>query len=326
MTPATQESYKKLSAHFYATHLKGEPPSPKRLSDALKAVASDYRPAYWRRLRNAIAFDQREKGFDDAAKRVDATKNPVTKDGGTDGVKPKQVRIKRVSEADDSRLMAHFTELDDPVTTAALFVTKYTGARPAELKGIEIRDGRVFVAGAKKSHDGKRGADRELVLPERVVAMIGQALPYLKGDIGPVQDRIRSAGKKLWPQRNAVPSLYSWRHQLGAELKASGIDRVQVAYLMGHQATESVDRYGNSRTARGGRVMPGVPGDADLSSIRIDHSEPPAAVAASAKAHDLPQGAAAVAARLLANGGGLKTGGVKMSIEKAKECQGLTRG
>jgi len=141
-----------------------------------------------------------------------------------------------------------------------------------------------------------------------------------------VQDRIRSAGKKLWPQRNAVPSLYSWRHQLGAELKASGIDRVQVAYLMGHQATESVDRYGNSRTARGGRVMPGVPGDVDLSSIRVDHSEPPAAVAASAKAHDLPQDAAAVAARLLTNGGGLKTGGVKMSIEKAKKCQGLTRG
>jgi len=50
MTPATQESYKKLSAHFYATHLKGESPSPKRLSDALKAVAGDYRPAYWGRL------------------------------------------------------------------------------------------------------------------------------------------------------------------------------------------------------------------------------------------------------------------------------------
>lgn len=326
MTPATQESYKKLSAHFYATHLSGEAPSPKRLSDALKSVAADYRPAYWRRLRNAIAFDQREKGFDDAAKRVDATKNPITKEGSTEGVKPKQVRAKRVVEADDQRLMAHFSALDDKVTTAAMFVTKYTGARPVELKSIEIRDGRVFIAGAKKSHDGKRGADRELVLPARVVGMIEQALPHLKGDIGPVQDRIRTAGKKLWPQRNAVPSLYSWRHQLGAELKASGLDRRQVAYLMGHQATESVDRYGNSRTARGGRVMPSAPGDADLSAIRVDHSEPPAAGAAPAKEVDLPQGAAAIASRLLANAGGLKTGEIKMSIEKAKECQGLTKG
>lgn len=334
MTPATQESYKKLSAHFYATHLNGEAPSPKRITDALKATAADYRPAYWRRLRNAIAFDQRAKGFDEAAKRIDATKNPITKDGATEGVKPKQVRAKRVSEADDKRLMEHFSALNDPITTAALFVTKYTGARPVELKGIEIREGRVFIAGAKKSHDGKRGADRELVLPAKVVSMIEQALPYLKGDIGPVQDRVRSAGKKLWPQRKAVPSLYSWRHQLGAELKASGVDRVQVAYLMGHQATESVDRYGNSRTAKGGRVMPSAPCDADLSSIRVDHTKPPvaavAAIAAPANArsaaHDSPHGAIAIAARLLANGGGLKTGAIKMYMEKGNERQGLTKG
>lgn len=326
MNEATQESYRKLSAHFYATQLKGEPPSPKRLSDALRAVAGDYRPAYWRRLRNAIAFDQREKGFEDAAKRVDATKNPITKDGSTEGVKPKQARAKRVAEADGKRLMDHFTALDDRTTTAALFVTKYTGARPAELKSMEIRDGRVFIAGAKKSHGGMRGADRELVLPAQLVHMIGMALPYLKGDIGPVQDRIRSAGKKLWPQRKTVPSLYSWRHQLGSELKASGLDRQQVAYLMGHQATESADRYGNSRTARGGSVMPSVPGDADLSSIRVDHSEPPAAGAAVAKEGDSPSmGAASIASRLLANAGGLKVGSIKLATEKANECQGLTK-
>lgn len=293
MTPSTEESYRKLSAHFYATRLGDDLPTPKRIADALRAAAGDYRPAYWRKLRNALAFDQREKGFHEAAKRVDATKNPVTKEGSVVEVKPKQPRAKRIAEADEKRLMEHFSSLDDSTTTAALFVTKYTGARPAELKSIEVRGGRVFIAGAKKSHDGLRGADRELVLPQKVVGMIEQALPHLKGDIGPTQDRIRTAAKKLWPQRKAVPSLYSWRHQLGAELKASGLDRVQVAYLMGHQATESVDRYGNSRTARGGRVMPSAPGDADLSAIRIDHTQPPTAPPASPPANEVDLGVAA---------------------------------
>lgn len=277
MTPDTEASYRKLAAHFYKTRLGGNDPTPKRLADALKAAAAEYRPAYWRKLRNALAFDQRESGFAEAAKRIDATKNPVTKDGGSEGIKPKQARSRRVDQDDENRLMQHFSGLDDPQTTAALYVTKHTGARPAELKNIEVRGNRVFIQGAKKSHDGTRGADRELELPPGVAKNIEAAVQHLKGDIGPIQDRIRSAGKKLWPQRKSVPSLYSWRHQLGSELKASGIDRREVAYLMGHQATESVDRYGNSRTATGGKNLPKVPPEADLTAIRVDHSEPPAA-------------------------------------------------
>lgn len=277
MAPDTEASYRKLAAHFYKTRLGGNDPTPKRLADALKAAAGEYRPAYWRKLRNALAFDQRASGFAEAAKRIDATKNPVTKDGGSEGIKPKQARSKRIDQADENRLMQHFSKLDDPQTTAALYVTKHTGARPVELKNIEVRGNRVFIQGAKKSHDGTRGADRELELPPGVASNIAAAIQHLKGDIGPIQDRIRSAGKKLWPQRKSVPSLYSWRHQLGSELKASGIDRREVAYLMGHQATESVDRYGNSRTATGGKNLPKVPPDVDLSAIRVDHSEPPAA-------------------------------------------------
>lgn len=281
MTPITQESYRKLAEHFYKTRLQGEQPTPKRIADALQAAASEYRPAYWRKLRNALAFDQRTRGFSEAAKRIDVTKNPLTKDGGSEGIKPKQTRAKRVDQADEDRLMQHFIKLDDPQTTAALFVAKHTGARPAEFKNIEVRNGKVFIQGAKKSHGGNRGADRELVLPGEVIRHIEAAVLHLKGDIGPVQDRIRAAGKKLWPQRKAVPSLYSFRHQMGANLKGSGLDRAEIAYLMGHQATESVDVYGNSRTARGnGKGLPKVPFDADLSAIRVDHTQPPEAKAA----------------------------------------------
>lgn len=327
MTPATQAAYRKLAAHFYATQLKGEQPTPKRISDALKAVGSDYRPAYWRRLRNALAFDQREKGYSDAAARIDATKNPVTRNGASEGVKPKQARVKRVTEADEQKLFKHFTERNDAEVTAALYVAKHTGARPAEMKGIEIRDGKVYIPPAKVNADGTRGAERLVELPPQVVHAISHAVKHLQGEMGPVQDRIRAAGKKLWPQRKAVPSLYSFRHQLGSDLKASGLDRREVAYLMGHQSTESVDRYGNAKTARGGRVLPKPAAGADLGHIRVDHKQPPAAPAGPGQTSDVPRSPAALAAKI-AGSEGLKTStdGLSRSIGKAKERQGLRKG
>lgn len=326
MIDATKDSYRKLAANFYSERLKGQPPSPKRLADALRATAGEYRPAYWRRLRNALAFDQRERGFDDAAQRLDATKNPLTKDGVTEDVKSKQPRAKRINETDEKKLFEHFTKLNDPVTTAALYVAKHTGARPAEFAGIQIIDGRVFVPGAKQSHGGTRGADRLLDLPPGVVNAIGHAVKYLKDDIGPTQDRIRAAAKKLWPQRKAVPSLYSFRHQMGSDLKASGMSREEVAHIMGHQATASADVYGNSRTARGGRSLPRVPEGTDLSTIRDTIKQAPgAAVAAPANArsaaHDLPPSPAALVQKLQTNG----LNSLPVSNEKFGERQGVSR-
>lgn len=281
MNESTKESYRKLAANFYRTRLPGQPPSPKRIADALKAAAPEYRPAYWRRLRNALTFDQREKGYSDAAERINAVKNPVTREGSNIAIKPKQPRTRRVTEADEAKLLKHFTDLNDREVTAALYIAMHTGARPAEMRGIVVvGENQVLIPGAKKSHSGARGADRVIELPSNVVRHVGVAVNCLQGDIGPVQDKIRAAGKKLWPQRKSVPTLYSWRHQLGANLKASGMNRADVAYVMGHQATDSADRYGHPRTARGGRVLPKPDKEADLSAVRVNHENPRAPGAA----------------------------------------------
>lgn len=275
MNEATQDSYRKLAQHFYANRLGGKPPTPKTLADSLKAVAGEYRPAYWRRLRNALAFDQREKGYADAAERLDGTKNPVT-DGKSPSaeVKPKQPRTRRVTDADHAKLVAHFVKQKDPKTLAALTIARYTGARPAEFKGIRIVDGRVFIEGAKKSHASLRGADRTLVLDAEGMRHMESALRHVQDmDVGTVQDRIRAAGKALWPQRKSVPTLYSYRHQLGSNLKAAGLDRKQVAYLMGHQATSSVDRYGNAKMKNGKAPLPSMPEGTELSQIRENHTD-----------------------------------------------------
>jgi len=318
MNEATKNSYRKLAENFYKTRLGGEQPTPKRITDALKACAGDYRPDYWRRLRNAIAFDQGEKGYREAAERINSTKNPATKEGSGITIKPKQRRVKSISPEDEKKLFGAFP--GEGPAYAAILVTRYTGARPAELQNIvvDVDRGLVFVPGAKVTEDGKRGADRFLEFDKRNALLIETCVAVLrKHDIGAIQDKVTAAGRRLWPQRKAVPSLYSFRHQLGSELKASGLDRLQIAYIMGHQSTESVNRYGNRKTATGSAVIPGVPKDADFSNIRVNHSEPPQSPTAKQASHsapgrisDLPAGGALGAVqRLIANDDrGLKTG------------------
>ena len=278
MNEKTQSDYKKLAAHFYKNKLNGEQPTPKRIADALKACASDYRPAYWRKLRNALAFDQSDKGYKDAAERINKTQNPITKDGSKLDVKPKQKRIKSINSEDEEKLVAEFVKNDDRQSWAAIMLTKHLGARPSEFAEIRVIGDKVFISGAKKSHGNLRGADRQLTLNAKELGIVKAALGFLKNaNVGAVQDRIRAAGKRLWPQRKSVPSLYSWRHQLGSDLKASGLNRTDVAYIMGHQSTASVNVYGNKKTGSGARSLPMPLSDADLSNIREVHtSKPPA--------------------------------------------------
>lgn len=317
MQEKTKTEYRKLAEHFYKTRLPGQQPTPKKIADALKAAAPDYRPAYWRRLRNALSFDQGEKGYSEAAVRINSVKNPVTREGSDIAIKPKQSRTRRVTEADEKKLLKYFTDQkgDGQQVVSALYIAMQTGARPAEMSGIVVvAPDKVLIPGAKKSHSGARGADRVIELPPDVVRRIGMAVNNLQGDIGPVQDKIRAAGKKLWPQRKSVPTLYSWRHQLGANLKASGMDRKDIAYVMGHQATESADRYGNPRTARGGRVLPKPDRESDLSRVRVNHDNPPAPAAAVERVEPLQPSRA---------GSGLTaTKSFKEAIEKAQAEKG----
>lgn len=278
MTPATQHSYRQLSAHFYSTRIDG-PPTPKRIAEALVKAAQDYRPAYWRRLRSALAFDQAEKGYQTAAERLRATKNPVTLPGSGIEAKAKQRRIQSVPAKDEAALLEHLRANGDRPSYGAVMLAKITGARPAEMSSIKVDGCRVVIQGAKKTADGMRGADRVLIVSEKEAQMIAACVDHVaNANMGAIQDRIGAAGKRLWPQRSAVPSLYSWRHQLGSELKAAGLARKEVAYLMGHQATASVDRYGNRRTARGGKVPRAAEGET-FETVRETHSEPPAAKA-----------------------------------------------
>ena len=259
MQPSTQREYQRLAEHFYARRLDGKL-SPKRIQDALRSVGSEYRPAYWRRLRKAIEVDQRIKGYGDAADRIADTVNPATADGATEPPKAKQRRCRRVTE-EDTRALAHDAERrGDEQMIAALVWARKTGLRPAEMPHARILDdGTVRIEGAKKSHEGKRGADRDLRLDAddlRNLRAYQDDLPKTAAEVGRLQRRMQNVVRDVFPRRKARPSLYSWRHQLGSDLKAAGLDREEIATIMGHQGTGSVDQYGNRRSAGQCRAIP----------------------------------------------------------------------
>jgi hypothetical protein len=285
MNEATKREYLRLAAHFYEHRLGGLPPSPKRVQDALRACAEEYRPAYWRRLRKAISVAQEEAGYPEAAERIAGTKNPLTATPGQlalhkDKIKPKQRRARGIKPEDAARLAEHFDEQGDTAALGVIVYCQQLGLRPAEIAGTQVRpDGLVTISGAKGRAD--RGiSTRVLQVDPRVAAVLIKARGMIEAkaegdvaaEVGRVQDRVPRAARKLWPRRKALPSLYSFRHQLGSELKASGLDRVQIAYVMGHRSTESVEVYGDRRRSSSGR-MPVPAASADLSQVKENHRE-----------------------------------------------------
>lgn len=273
MREKTKKEYLSIADNFYRTRLQGKIPTPKRIIDELKICAADYQPNYWRRLRVAIAYDQENKGYRRAAERIRQQKQPLCPSGHS----PRKRRTKRVSESETEKLLMDCLRRGDLESWAAISLTRRTGIRPAEMPGARLRGDQLEIVGVKKTGDGMRGADRTLLIDSTVLDEVKRAVDILSNssNVGRIQERVRKAGRRLWPQRKSVPSLYSWRHQLGSSLKGSHFSRAQIAYVMGHQSSRSVERYGNRKNAGAVWVSPGSV--ACLEKVRQNHRLPPSA-------------------------------------------------
>ena len=288
MEAKTKADYISIAENFIRKYV-AEPVTPKAITDALIARAGEYRPDYWRRLRKGLEVQQREAGYSKAADRIAATKNPITRTKkGRAAVKPKQKRVRSVKPEDTERLINEATRQGLHELAAALYVVAETGARPAELPGITMTDdGVITIVGVKKiadSDDQKgRGADRTLRYGGDIDNMRAALTWMRNADVSRLQQQVRTLSRQVWPTRKWYPSFYSWRHQMGSNLKSSGFTREQIAYVMGHQSVESVDKYGNRRSAKG--RVPVVPDEsADLSAVRD-----PAAIRAAAANAEVQQ-------------------------------------
>ena len=226
MNTDTQNAYRSLATHFYATHLPGIPPSALNefsIIGALLRAAPGYRPDYFRRLRNALALDQKLRGHFWIAQEINRTLNPVTVIGLPR--KRKQARRQRISDDDFARWVTALLAKGLVVEAGALMLISMTGARPSELSGISIEGTRIHVLGAKHSHGGLRGADRVLEADEDFCQLVCNALEAFRSrgrSLDSIRMAIHEAAKEVF-SRGKPPSLYTLRHQFGANLKASGM-------------------------------------------------------------------------------------------------------
>lgn len=255
MQNSTLLEYLKLAQHFVNTHFDEEP-GIEAIIEKLLQIAPNYRPAYWRRLRRSLTLYFLKHHRMEEAKRIRSLTNPTTQHGVNSSKKAKQRRVKRVTEKDHARLIQHLKDVGDLPCLAAVMIVEITGCRPAELSSISLLGNQIIhITGAKKIEE-VRGCDRMLKLSEKSYAILELLLPHIShdfqsktSDISRIQRRLQRHVKKLWPNRKANISLYSYRHQMGANLKASGINSNEISSMMGHKSTNSISVYGDSRTA-----------------------------------------------------------------------------
>jgi len=232
-------------------------------------------------LKNALAFDVARRGFPAAAERILRTENPTTQPNSSTPVKAKRHAVKALSEKDVITLLDHIGARRYYDVCAAVTLAWLLGVRPSEMHSIQVVGEEFYITGAKKDDRGTRGADRILKLPcqEDFKLAAGAVYVYQNTHRSPaaIRDTLREQCRQLWPRRKVQPTLKSLRHQMGSNLKASGIPPKLMAYIMGHQSTRSIERYGDRRTASKRRFsLPEAAPNAELSKVRISRKSKPA--------------------------------------------------
>jgi integrase len=267
LSPKTTKQYRGLANTFYKG-IDGDI-TPDNMSGHLKELAYQYKPDVWRKLRCAIAFDQREKGYVVPAKLIDEQKYPSTiLPSDRPYIAPK---VKRVSEKDFTKLLSSTSNKN---LQAALAIAKFTGCRPAEMLHIKsLGDNKFFIPSAKKTEDGLRGLDRIVEVPPKIANYLVQSLKRLskldpeKGQSA-LQKALYRAAKKLWPRRKKQIVFYSFRHQLASDLKSINMSNKERSYIMGHQSTESIGRYGSRRSGTGACSISAGASQDEVNSVR----------------------------------------------------------
>lgn len=273
MKDKTKKEYLSIAEHFYSTRMDGVPRTLENICGALLRCSTDYRPNYFRRLKLALAFEQNLQMLGWNAKEILAVNNPVTLLPEYFNKKKKLKRPKSIDDFEFYSICKGLRERNLNEEFAAVVLSFYTGARPAELRQIELNGNQIFIHGAKQLESGLRGLDRCLeVTDDRIIGQIDRAIQILSESarsMDAIRMSIRSAAVGILQRTKMVPSLYTFRHQMGSNLKASKMSALEIAYVMGHQSTASVYRYGDKRKGRPDLICIKPVSSADLSVIRV---------------------------------------------------------
>ena len=272
MQTITLQKYQTRARNFYRKHCGSDAPDSAQICAALLASASDYRPNSFGTLKSAIAHDQKARGNPQVANAIKQLINPVTASGSTLPKKTKPRQIRSVTEEDYMALVEHLSAHGYMDEALSVVLAYHLGVRPCEMRTITVTGNSVHIIGGKKSAPLDRGADRTLVIDDpavlKAVADAARWMSICPRTNTAIRDRLRKECRSLWSRRTQHPTLKSFRHQLGSNLKASGESDEALAYMMGHQSIESISVYGNRRSWAGQKLYIRPAEGADLSRVR----------------------------------------------------------
>lgn len=244
--------------------------TPQKLANALVAEAREgVSKSSWYGLKSAVKAVQASQGYDKAVEKMDKVKWPK------DGINKKSQYCKKVPKDDYLKLMK--AAKGDVLVQSALVLAKFTGMRPEEMHNCAFDEATntINVIGAKKSDVLQRGADRLIKVDDDIAQYVGVAIGNLKSTTKEViSHRMKRLTKKTFPRRKSPPTLKSFRHQMGSDLKLlvkqGKMEVKEAAYILGHQSADSMNKYGDVRSASDGLK---ISIDGDPANIRTPSAD-----------------------------------------------------
>lgn len=272
LKPDTVVKRLKMAHSFNTKHFGNRDPSLEETLHFLKLDAPHYRKGSWVNIRGALATYWWSIGNTSGAQVISQTKNP-----DAHVKKSKMDRCKNVTHEEFEAMLQTTYRLRNWTASSVLFIARYFGCRPSEMNSIQqVDDQKFLIIGSKKRED--RGIDRIIYIDDPEIAKSMSVAIEAVRDVPTrnLQLAIEYVAEKTFPRRKIRPTIYSFRHSLGGTLKAAGINRSFVAYLMGHQSTASVDVYGDRRSGKNNSlfILPGVEVEEILSLVREKHDIP----------------------------------------------------
>jgi len=262
---STKEDYLKTSENFLVKNLDNEgiARTAGNICKALKSYSINVRPATYRKMQCSLEYHQYSNKFYKAAQQIRDTQ----RHGHGEISGKKQKICKSVKESEHIKLLQAALLKGDEQVISALTIAYYLGLRPAEMPRVgvlqEDEDGlSLHIIGAKKKEDGSRSMDKEIHLniENNAKYALISSINTLSGidtkNVNALKRRVSRISKKVFPSRKHPPTLYSYRHQLGSDLKGSkdskglkALTRKQAAAVMGHQSQASLSQYGHANNA-----------------------------------------------------------------------------
>lgn len=259
-----------------------------------KEKAHNYSPSAWRYYRSAFNFYANNEFNHDRISKEKLTKIKdilaSTKSGQKTYI-PKRTsanKAKSLNEKDIKALLEKLVSSNNKWSTAVgLWIQAgiIAGLRPIEWSTVEInRDqkGKMFlvVKNAKNTNNRSHGENRTIdlsFLNSEEEKLIDNHIRVAKGFYENglwkkyyegCSNLLRIVTRKLWPKRTKYPTLYTFRHQFSANIKASGYTPEEVAALMGHASDQTAqEHYGKKRYGKKGKGP--TPDKNDVKNVKI---------------------------------------------------------